>query len=61
MEHVLVSQCGVVSKVIPSPVGSVAMAGFYLWANKRGARFHQKAEELLALKQEQGHDSEVAP
>ncbi len=42
-------------------ITSVAMAGFYFWARKREIRFHQKAEELLALKQEQGHDSEVVP
>ncbi|WP_414829086.1 hypothetical protein [Alteromonas sp. H39] len=37
-------------------ITSVAMAGFYQWAQRREARFHKKAEELLALKQEQNHD-----
>ena len=37
-------------------ITSIAMAGFYQWARKREARFQKKAEELLALKQEQPHD-----
>ena len=42
--------------ILAMGVISVAMAGFYQWARKREARFQKKADELLALKQEQAHD-----